>query len=211
VRTVIGNKIKEINKAEFFEITSGYLHTEIDLGTGDGRFIYKNSLLRKDVFFVGIDPAEKQLKIYAKKAVREKAKNLIYVIGSIEILPGELNGIADRVYINLPWGTLLENIVKPKKTQLSKLYGLLKEDGELEIILGYAPELEPKETTRLDLPLINLDLVRNELVPAFESAGFHTKEYYEMSKKQLAVEETTWAKRLRYGKDRKIYKMIFSS
>jgi hypothetical protein len=87
---------------------------------------------------------------------------------------------------------------------------LLKENGTLEIILGYAQEFEPTETKRLNLPPITLGLINDIIVPAFEDKGFHAKEFYEMSKKKLADVETTWAKKLRFGKDRKIYKIKFS-
>lgn len=210
MRVVIGNKIEEINKQKFQEITNGYSRIEIDLGTGDGRFVYKNALLRNGTFFIGVDPAEKQLEIYSKKAVKEKVKNLIYVVASFEIIPSELKGVADKIYLNLPWGTLLENIVKPTKRGLGQLLELLKEKGELEIILGYAQEFDPSETKRLNLPPINLSLISDIIVPAFEEKDFLAKESYEMSKKQLADVETTWAKKLRFGRDRKIYKVVFS-
>jgi len=210
VRVVTGNKIEEINKQKFQEMTGGYSRVEIDLGTGDGRFVYKNALLRKDTLFIGVDPAEKQLEIYSKKAAKEKVQNLIYVVSSFEMLPSELRETADKIYVSFPWGTLLENIVKPTKGGLDKLLELLKEKGELEIILGYAQELEPSETKRLNLPPIHLGLINDIIVPAFEDRSFHAKEFYEMSKEQLGGVETTWAKKLRFGRDRKIYKLVFS-
>lgn len=210
MRIVVGNKIEEIDKQKFQETTSNYSSIEIDLGTGDGRFVYKNALLRKGALFIGIDPSEKQLEIYSKKAVKENVQNSIYVVASFEMLPSELKGTADKVYINLPWGTLLENIVVPTKGGLDKLLELLKEKGELEIILGYAQELEPSETKRLNLPPIHLGLINDIIVPAFEERGFHAKEFYEMTKKQLVDVETTWAKKLRFGRDRRIYKIVFS-
>lgn len=210
MRVVVGNKIEEISKQKFQEITSNYSSIEIDLGTGDGRFVYKNALLRKGALFIGIDPSEKQLEIYSKKAVKENVQNSIYVVASFEMLPNELKGTADKVYITFPWGTLLENIVVPTKGGLDKLLELLKEKGELEIILGYAQELEPSETKRLNLPPIHLGLINDIIVPAFEERGFHTKEFYEMTKKQLVDVETTWAKKLRFGRDRRIYKIVFS-
>ncbi|MFH1899403.1 MAG: class I SAM-dependent methyltransferase [Patescibacteria group bacterium] len=210
MRVVTGNKIEEINKQKFQEMTGGYSRVEIDLGTGDGRFVYKNALLRNATFFIGVDPAEKQLEIYSKKAAKEKVQNLIYVVSSFEMLPSELRETADKIYVSFPWGTLLENIVKPTKGGLDKLLELLKEKGELEIILGYAQELEPSETKRLNLPPIHLGLINDIIVPAFEDRSFHAKEFYEMSKEQLGGVETTWAKKLRFGRDRKIYKLVFS-
>lgn len=210
MRVVVGNKIKELNKKQLKEIINGYSSVEIDLGTGDGRFVYKNAILKKDALFIGVDPAEKQLETYSKKAIRDKVLNVMYVISSFELLPQELEGISDKVYINLPWGTLLESVVKPTKEGLKKMLKLLKENGVLEIILGYAQELEPSETKRLNLPPVHLGLINDIIVPAFEDVGFHAVEFYELDKVQLATIETTWAKKLRFGRDRKIYKIAFS-
>lgn len=206
---VIGNQQKEINKEDFGKIAGGFRRVEIDLGTGDGRFIFKNALVFPEVLFIGIDPAEKQLQIYSKKALRRKLNNALFVVGSTENLPCELLGSANKIYITLPWGTLLENIVKPTKEKVLELGNLLKGTGQLEITFGYAPELEPSETKRLELPEINMELIEKVMVPVFELANFHLKNLEEIDKEGLKNLETTWAKKLKFGKDRKIYRVVF--
>jgi 16S rRNA (adenine(1408)-N(1))-methyltransferase len=210
VRIVVGNKIKEMKGEEFLKLAESYPNVEIDLGTGDGRFPYKNALLDKDTLFIGVDPSEKQLQIFSKKAVREKVQNLLYLVASFEMLPKELTRVSNKVHVILPWGTLLENIVKPTKDCVNILGELLRVNGVLEIILGYAPEFEPSETKRLSLPPISLGMINDVIIPTFESNYFKIEEFFEMSKEQLANIETTWAKKLRFGKNRKIYKILFS-
>ena len=209
MKLVIGNKQKEISKSEFKKIADGFSHVEIDLGTGDGRFVFKNALLSPETLFIGIDPSEKQLEIYSKKSVRNKLKNVLFVVGSVENLPPELFSIANRIYIILPWGTLLEKIVKPTKNKVCELAGMLKSHGEIEITLGYSPEFEPSETKRLDLPEIDDELINNSIVPILKNCGFELKKLENIKKDQLKDTETTWAKKLKFGKDRQIYRIVF--
>jgi len=210
MRQVIGNKQKEINMGEIKNLISNYPTVELDLGTGDGRFVYKKALINSDVFYIGTDSSEKQIQIYSRKAVRKKLTNILFAVGSIENLPKELESIGDKIYINLPWGTLLEFVVKPTKEGVIKLSKLLKDKGKIEITFGYAPEFEPSETERLRLPLIGDGLIEESIIPIFESCGFKSEGYSKLSKEELKDIETTWAKKLKFRKDRDIYKMCFS-
>jgi 16S rRNA (adenine(1408)-N(1))-methyltransferase len=209
MKLVIGNKQKELSKEEFEGLLSQYSYVVVDMGTGDGRFVYKSAISNPNTLFIGIDPSEKQLQIYSKKALRSKLNNALFVVGSIENLPINTQGFADKLNTNLPWGTLLMNVVKPTKETISKLYSLLKKDGEIDITFGYTPELEPSETKRLDLPVIGNELIKDNIIPLFESCNLVLQDYKELSKKELIDIETTWAKKLNFGKDRKIYYLSF--
>jgi 16S rRNA (adenine(1408)-N(1))-methyltransferase len=209
MKLVVGNNQKELTKEELEELVSKYSSVLVDLGTGDGRFVYKKALSNPNTLFIGIDPSEKQLQIYSKKALRSKLKNALFIVGSIENIPIETESIAHEININLPWGTLLESIVKPTKEIISKLSKLLKVGGEINITLGYTPELEPSETRRLDLPVIGNELIEDTITPLFKSCDLALKRARELDKKELKDIETTWAKKLNFGKDRKIYNIIF--
>jgi len=190
VKLVVGNKQKEIDRIPEFN------RVEIDLGTGDGRFVYKKALENPNTLFIGIDPSQKQLQIYSKKANRKKLDNTLFVIGSIEILPPELKNCADKLNIILPWGSLLESIVKPTKNTISKLLGLLKKDGEIEMIFGYDPNFDVKAS----IPEINLEYVESTIIPAFSEMGICTLEI----PKDL---DTTWSKKLKSSKKRELFKL----
>ena len=151
---ITGDKKNELDKETFRNICGKYEKVILDLGTGDGRFVFKNALKNKSTLYIGLDPAEKQIQIYSKKSNRRRLKNALYVIGSLENLPEELYSAFDKIFINLPWGTLLEKIVKSDEIYIEELATILKKNGEIEIIFGYLPELEPSETERLSLPLI---------------------------------------------------------
>jgi len=207
MRIIKGNKQLNMDKKALTEAVLGYKLVEIDLGTGDGRFVYKKALDNPKVFFIGIDPAEKQLEIFSRKAVRKKLNNLLFVVGSIEILPEELVGIANKVYINMPWGTLLESIVKPVEKSLYNLRSLLKPGGTAEIVFGYAPQLEPSETKRLSLPDVSLDYIKSQLIPVYENLGFKLLELQEFGTRELESIQSTWGKGLKMQNKRHFFRI----
>jgi len=203
----MGNKNIELNRKELLGLTKCYDKTIVDLGTGDGRFVYKNAVKNPDFFYVGVDPSEKQLKIYSVKAVKKKLPNVIFCLGSIDNLPNELENLANKVFVLLPWGTLLKNVILPSRENVIKLHNLLKTGGELEIVFGYHQEFEPSETERLKLPPLSKSYIENVIIPDLCKYGFEHVSLQQITKKDLKQIETTWSKKLSFGKMREIYKL----
>jgi len=202
--SVSGNIKKDIDRKIFESMVDKFDKTILDIGTGDGRFVYKKAQEEEKVFYVGMDPAERQLKTYSSKANRKRLNNCLFVVGSIENIPPELFLSFDEIYINLPWGSLLEKIVKTDINTVINIKKLLKKNGTATIILGYAPELEPSETKRLLLPRIDHEYIEKTILPSFEK-DFNVKVFRKIDKTDLGRYETTWAKKLKFGRNREIY------
>ncbi len=204
---ITGDKKNEIDKKSFKDECKKHNKVILDIGTGDGKFVYRNAIKNKNNLYIGLDPAEKQIQIYSKKANRRRLKNALYILGSLENLPEELYSTVDKIFVNLPWGTLLEKIVKSNEIYTKELSKILKKDGEIEIIFGYVPELEPSETERLGLPKIENE---SDVLKAFSTFKkiFEVVEMKRLVKEDLDKIETTWAKKLKFGKDRFIYKIV---
>jgi hypothetical protein len=112
----------------------------------------------------------------------------------------------------LPWGTLLQSIVKPPKKSVEKIKSLLKKTGEAEMIIGYNKEFEPSETDRLKLPKINGRLIETSIKPVFEKEGLELTNWREVPKGELKNLETTWGKKLGFaGKERPIFQLTFET
>ena len=181
MRVVNGRRIVTLSREDFLQKLAQYKKCVLDIGTGDGRFVYENALENSDTLFVGIDPAASQMKTFSAKANRKRLDNVFFVVGSVELLPDELWGVADEVFILLPWGSLLEHVVKPDAEFLKNRAGLLKptasvasgiSGAQVNISFGYSPELEPSETARLKLPELSEIYLAQELIPLYEKAGF---------------------------------------
>lgn len=211
MKCIKGNKVVELNATELDELANQYEEVVVDLGTGDGRFVYKNAKTEHNKLFIGIDTLAATLEEYSKKARKEKIYNAVFVIGSLELLPQELIGKVDRLFILLPWGTLLQNIVNTNPQGIKQISSLLKEEAKLQIILGYDSRFEPKEAQRLELPSeINLALINETIIPKFLDYGnFVLEDCSEIAKTDLEKFETTWSKRLAFGKERPVFNLVF--
>ncbi len=208
MRIVVGNKTKEFSSGDLALFLKPNRPVAIDLGTGDGRFVYKNALKSLETLYIGVDPSEKQLAIYSKQAQKKKLLNVLFIVSSVDALPIELTNLANTVYINLPWGRLLEAVVKVD-SGMKDVINLLVPDGNLEIVLGYDQSLEPTETARLHLPEINLTYINQHIIPKMQLLGFSLVESVTLEKDVIKQIDTTWAKKLAFGKERPIYKLVF--
>ena len=68
MKCVKGNKIIEIDKNELDQLVNAYEETVIDLGTGDGRFVYKNASANPKALFIGIDTLAVNMAEYSKRS-----------------------------------------------------------------------------------------------------------------------------------------------
>jgi len=210
MQIIKGSKKEEFTKKDLDTLVANYNEVIVDLGTGDGRFVFKNASENPNNLYIGIDPSEKQLEIYSKETNKKRLTNILFVLGSIELMPSELLGLADYLYINLPWGTLLESVVNPTRESVTTIANLMKPNGTLEITLGYQDETEPGETERLDLPVLDDMLIREVIYPSFGAFGnLELEKYKRMEKLDLKGLDTSWAKKLTFGNDRPLYKIIF--
>ena len=207
MKIVQGNKKLDLSKKDFLGLIITYKRVFLDIGTGDGRFVYKSALNNKENFHIGLDPVSSQFKEYSKKAVRKKLHNILFVVGSAENMPKKLYQSIDEVFIIMPWGTLLQNLVLPSREFVNTLAKLVKPGGKLTIILGYSPEFEPSETKRLNLPKLSKNHLKDNLVKSLKSAGFKNSRIKQIDKDGLKALESTWSKKLAYGNIREMYEL----
>lgn len=205
MRIVKGNKILELSKKELEKIVLEYDQTIIDIGTGDGRYVYKSALEDQNTLFIGIDPSARQLQIFSRKAQRKKLKNVLFVVGSAELLPRDLENTADKVMVILPWGSLLEAVVKPELKTFKNITNLLKPKSELQIIFGYDPDLEPSETHRLDLLSITREYIEGNIISQIKAYNLHVRGLLKVTAEELRTFETTWSKKLALTEDRPLF------
>ncbi|MFA6981611.1 MAG: class I SAM-dependent methyltransferase, partial [Patescibacteria group bacterium] len=169
----------------------------------------KNAVLTSDCLYIGIEPSRKQLEIHAKKANKDGLKNALFVVGTAEDLPKELTDKVDSTHVILPWGTLLKYVTQPDEDVLYKIAASLKTGGSLKIILGYSMEFEPSEVERLNLESISGEYIEKMLAPRYQSLGLKMRKMDILNKKALNNFETTWCKKLSFGKKRPMFYLEF--
>jgi len=78
----------------------------VDIGTGDGRFVYELAKKNPSKFVVGVDSnhenlIERSARIY-KRPSRGGISNALFALASANELPVELNGLANQVFMENP-------------------------------------------------------------------------------------------------------------
>lgn len=158
----------------------------LDLGTGDGKFALYHAVSFPNDFVIGIDSCRENLRSHS----RTDLPNLLYVIANARSMPQELDGLVSQVFINFPWGSLLESL----------LSGDLM--PELESVLGASTRLE----VRLNRGALKesgwevesgIKRVRQNL----SESGWRLDPPVMMDASALRKFPSTWAKRLAFGRD----------
>lgn len=184
----------------------------IDIGTGDGRFVYQSARENQRKFYIGIDPNTKALEKISEKIYRKPSKgglpNVIFLQAAIESLPDELDGVADEIHIHFPWGSLLRAVLSADKDVLSNLRRICAPGCILEIIIGLDPARDRTEIERLSLPELSQGYLDTVLTPQYRAAGFDVLEKGVLAQAVWSKLQTSWARRLQGNTEREVIYLI---
>src|SRR5262245_61714843 len=184
----------------------------IDLGTGDGSFVYKSARLHPDRFYIGIDAQSSAMEKVSEKIHRKSAKggatNVLFVQASVEDLPAELDGVADEIHAHFPWGSLLRALATGDETVLSNLRRACATGALLEVVIALDLERDRAEIERLGLSPLSLEFMEMTLIPRYRAAGFDVFEYGSMPPSEWPQIQTSWAKRLRGAPPRPLIYLV---
>jgi len=184
----------------------------IDVGTGDGRFVYQSARRHPYRFYIGIDANARPLEKISEKIHRSATKgglpNVLFVQAAVEDLPSELDGVGTGMHIQFPWGSLLRAVAIGDEKVLRNLRRLCADGAALEILMGLDPTRDRSEIERLGLESVSSSYVDDELAPHYRAAGFEIIERRVMLQAELANLKSSWAKRLRNSKERQVHRVL---
>jgi 16S rRNA (adenine(1408)-N(1))-methyltransferase len=184
----------------------------IDIGTGDGLFVYQCARRNPRKFYIGIDPNSRPLEKMSERIHRKPAKgglaNVLFLQAAIEDLPSELEGVADEVHIHFPWGSLLRGVAAPERKALLNLRRICSLHALLEVVIGLDPERDRFELERLQLRPLTLSHVDSVLTAQYRDAGFEILERGVIPPAMWPEFQTSWAKRLRGNTGREMLYII---
>jgi len=184
----------------------------IDIGTGDGRFVYQSARRNPNKFYIGIDPNVRPLEKISEKIHRKPSKggspNVMFIQAAVENLPPELDAVADEVHVHFPWGSLLRAVVVGDVALLQNLRRICAADALLEVVIGIDPVRDKSEHERLGLQPLTLEIVDAVLVPNYAAAGFEIIERGVIAASEWPEFETSWAKRLQGNEQRPLTYLI---
>ena len=184
----------------------------IDIGTGDGRFVYQSARQNPNKFYIGIDPNTRPLEKVSEKIYRKPAKggapNVLFVQSAVEDLPEELNGVADEVHVHFPWGSLLRAVAVGEIGVLRNVRRICSTGALLEVVTGLDPERDQSEIERLGLTPLTLEFIDTVLVKKYAAAGLQITERGILAASEWPELNTSWARRLQGNEHRPITYLI---
>ena len=184
----------------------------IDIGTGDGLFVYQCARENPKKFYIGVDANARPLEKVSEKVHRKPAKgglpNVLFLQAAVEALPPELDGVADEVHVHFPWGSLLQSVATGDREVLSNIRRVCASDALLEVVIGLDAERDRTEITRLGMPLISIEHIDSTLSPLYRSAGFEICERGTIPPAAWPQLKTSWAKRLKGNTNRSLTYII---
>ena len=184
----------------------------MDIGTGDGRFVYQSARENPAKFYIGIDANTEPLRKISMRATRKPAKggaaNLLFLQAAIEDLPNELDNTADEIHIHFPWGSLLQAVTTGDPNVLRNLRRIAARKCLLEVVIGIDAERDRAEIERLELPSLSDDYLTKTLASKYEAAKFEFKESGTVAAAHWPHLKSSWARRLQGNEQREVVYFI---
>ena len=164
----------------------------VDIGTGDGRFVYQSARQNPNKFYIGIDPNVRPLEKISEKVHRKPSKggapNVLFIQAAVEDLPPELDAVADEVHVHFPWGSLLRAFASGDVDVLTNVRRICAPGALLEVVIN--------------------DHIADQSIGRYRSAGFEVLEHGSVPAAQWSEFETTWARRLKQNENRSVVYLI---
>ena len=184
----------------------------VDIGTGDGRFVYQSARRNPKKFYIGIDPNVAPLAKISEKIHRKPAKggapNVLFIQAAVEDLPAELDGVADELHIHFPWGSLLRAVATADVEVLRNLRRICSLGALLEVVIGLDERRDRVELERLAITELSLQQIDEVLGLKYAAAGFQITERGIIPASEWPEFNTSWAKRLQQSDNRPITYLI---
>lgn len=209
MKTMMKKECRNMTPSEWMDLCKNYRQIYVDLGTGEGEYAFRQSQKNSDVLYVGIDACQEVMSEYAikseKRAKKQSIRNLVYVVATAEALPEELTGIADKITIHLPWGSLRDGLVKGCPVLLSNIRKIARLGATIDICITYSSDIEESMMIKRELPALTPSYVKETLQNLYRPFGIEIKKTQVLSNRDLIKLDTKWAKKLGYGKMRESF------
>lgn len=188
MEVIRGKKTWEVKENDFSQLTAGFYSVNIDLGTGDGRYVSYMAGRNPRRLFIGVDACRDNLAVNSRRA----GPNALFVAANILSIPRELRGLADSLTINFPWGSLLKGLVRGEEDLLGGLAALARPGAALEILINGGALAETG---------CAMEDGTGRLTRALAAGGFGVQSSRSLGADELRAQPSTWAKRVAFGRD----------
>lgn len=197
---VRGKAAEEVPGEALRALAAAYDGVTVDVGAGDGRFAYRYAQAEPRRLVIALEPVRENVREMSSKAARRAERggvaNVLFVTGSIEHVPAELRGVANEIFVTLPWGSLMRGLILGEAAVLGGVASLGAAGARVRVVLNTRIFDDPVPSEAQDLPEVTPDYVRETLTSLYAAAGLRIERAAWMSANEVAALATTWAKRL---------------
>ena len=166
----------------------------VDLGTGDGRHVLDTAAGQPDTLAIGVDANAAAMADSSRRAWRrDKLPNALFAVAAAERPPEPLHGIAGSLTVNFPWGSQLRGLLGEDDAVLAGVARLMAAGAGGVVMLSVVP--------RDGMPPVP---PRASLAVAYERHGLELVEMRPATPEEVAASGSSWAKRLRAGRERPV-------
>jgi hypothetical protein len=187
METIVGKRPQNLDAAELARRAAGYADVLVDLGAGDGRFVLHAARCDPALLAIGLDAARENL----REASRRAPANALFVIANALDLPAGLSGLAGRLAVNFPWGSLLEALLAGDPRLMDGLLAVTRPGALLEARLNASALAEAG---------LALEEGGRLAHAALERAGFRARLPRRLDAAALRALPSTWARRMASGR-----------
>ncbi|CAN5618430.1 N/A [soil metagenome] len=200
MRVLTGKTVKTMTREEFAAVAESFEAVDIDVGTGDGRFVLDRAARYPERLVIGLDPVAEAMANAANRITRRRTRqeNVLFVLASVEQMPDELQRTAAHVFVNFPWGSLMRGLILGDDEILARLAGVGRSGATYRIILNLRIFDDPVPLDVQDLPEISVEYVNQHLVDPYLAAGLRITGARVLPARELSELPTTWSRRLSY-------------
>lgn len=168
-------------------LSGSALGVTVDLGTGDGKFVLHEAQREPGCLAIGIDACRENLHAASRTAPR----NALFAIANAYALPVELTGLAGRITVNFPWGSLLAGLLCAEPELQTSLRMLARPRAALEVRLNASALAEAGWA---------LDTAADQAADVLRGAGIRVRSVRRLGAGDLRACSTTWARRMAFGR-----------
>ncbi len=188
-------------------LAQAFQEVALDLGTGDGRFVYRMAQRCPQTLWIGVDPAPEALAEYSARAMRKPARgglpaaNALFIAATVEALPAALDGLARRVYVHFPWGSLLRGLLLADPAILAPMARAAAPGARLDVYVNTTAFLDRVPGELRELPLPTPGYCTSVMAPAYAAMGITLIDCMLLGRGELARLDSTWARRIAQARD----------
>jgi trans-aconitate methyltransferase len=187
VQRIQGRRCLELDMPALIQRARASSCTLLDLGAGDGRIVAQMARAYPDSLAIGIDACRENLHEHSRRA----PENAVFLVANALTLPAELTGIATRLTINFPWGSLLTGLLDDPAF-CARLASVVRPGATLEVAVNGGALAEAGWALEAGAARIQSNL---------RAAGCALRTPQAWGAAELRACPTTWARRLAFGRD----------